>query len=131
MSPTHTDITNYYIGFGVGGGFLAMLLIIAVFLKGLTWVGKVLKELQERRPDHAFLMWCFGAALFAHMVTGISVAYFDQSSVFVWLTVAVISSMYNATVLSEDYGTAVLEDDEEDYEDYEDDPHGRPAAARW
>jgi hypothetical protein len=114
MSPTHTDITNYYIGFAVGGGLLAMLLIITVFVKGLGWVGKTMDELLERRPDHAFMIWCFGSALFSHMVTGISVAYFDQSSVFVWLTVAVISSMYSATVLSEDYGRELDEETEEE-----------------
>lgn len=127
MSPTHTDITNYYIGFAVGGGLLAMLLIITVFVKALGWVGKVMDELLERRPDHAFMIWCFGSALFSHMVTGISVSYFDQSAVFVWLTVAVIASMYNATVLSDNYETEGISEEE----DYDDDPRRGQMAARW
>jgi len=39
-----------------------------------------------------------GSALFSHVVTGISVAYFDQSVFFYWLNVAVISSMYSSVL---------------------------------
>ena len=43
------------------------------------------------------MIFCFGAALFAHAATSISVAYFDQSMLFFWLTIAVISSIYSIT----------------------------------
>jgi hypothetical protein len=95
MSPTHTDITNYYIGFGVAGGFLAMLLILAAVAKSFAWVGVIYRSMLPDRPNDAFMIWCFGAALFSHLGTGISVAYFDQSVVFYWLNVAVISSVYS------------------------------------
>lgn len=95
-SPTHTDITNYYISFAVGGGLPALLLILCVLRKSFAWVGKIQVEIFEKRPDNSFMIWCFGSALFAHAVTSISVAYFDQSVVFLWLNVAVISSMYSA-----------------------------------
>lgn len=96
VSPTHTDITNYYIGFAIGSGFLGMMLIIAAFAVSFNWVGKILTTLEEKRPDNAFMIWCFGSALFSHAVTSVSVSYFDQSVVFLWLNVAVISSMYSA-----------------------------------
>ncbi len=105
MSPTHTDITNYYIGIGVGGGFPAMALIIIVFGVSFAWVGKLHNALIETQPGRVFMIWCFGAALFSHSVTGISVAYFDQSVVFLWLNVAAISSMYSVVLLEKNRET--------------------------
>lgn len=94
MSPTHTDITNYYIGFGVGGGLLAMILIILVFYKSMRLAGGISARLGDAdKHDDAFMVWCFAAAMFSHAMTSISVAYFDQSSAFVWLTVALINCM--------------------------------------
>lgn len=101
-SPTHTDITNYYIGFGVNSGLLGMGLIIASFLVAFKWVGTTSQAMGEAGRDHEeFMVWCFGASLFSHAASSISVAYFDQSSAFVWLTVAVIASMRSA--VNEDY----------------------------
>jgi len=96
-SEQHADITNYYIGFGVVGGFLAMLLVIAIIVNAFRWVGVVVTRNESASRSDAFMVWCFGAGLFAHAVTGLSVSYFDQSMIFIWLNIAVISSMYSIT----------------------------------
>lgn len=101
-SPTHTDITNYYISFAVGGGLLSLLLIVKVILQCFGWVGKIWKHIYDERPDNALMIWCVGCALFSHVVTSISVSYFDQSVFFFWLNVALISSMYSS-VTDNDY----------------------------
>lgn len=93
--PQHTDITNYYIGFGVLGGLPSMLAIISVLLIAFSWVGKIMDSWRDDSPERNFMIYCFGAALFSHAATSISVAYFDQSMLFFWLTVAVISSIYS------------------------------------
>lgn len=98
--PQHTDITNYYIGMGVFAGLPAMLAIIGVFWIAFRWVGKVLDTILTHEPDNAFMIWCFGASLFAHAVTGVSVSYFDQSVLFLWTTVAIISSGYSIGYLT-------------------------------
>lgn len=99
--PFHTDVTNYYIGFGILAGFPAMLLVIAMFGVAFAWVGKARMHFEELDSKEANLIWCFGACLFSHTVTGISVAYFDQSVMYFWLAVAVISSVYSVLFLQE------------------------------
>jgi hypothetical protein len=99
QSPNHTDVTNYYIGFGVFGGLPSMLLIIAILLVAFSWVGKVQRSLSTSKPVDSFMAWCFGCSLFAHAATSISVAYFDQSMLFFWLAVAVVSSVYSIDIL--------------------------------
>ncbi len=95
--PQHTDITNYYIGFGVFAGLPSMLAVIAILLIAFSWVGRILSSWGDINPQRNFMIFCFGASLFSHAATSISVAYFDQSMLFFWLTVAVISSTYSIT----------------------------------
>jgi hypothetical protein len=97
--PHHTDITNYYIGFGVSGGFLAMILVIWMMVKAFAWVSRIYDLSVAREVDSGFMIWCFGSCLFSHAVTGLSVAYFDQSMLYFWLSIAVISSIYSISNL--------------------------------
>jgi O-antigen ligase len=94
-SLKHTDITNYYIKMGVLGGLPLMLLFIAILVGGFVAVSRILR----RRPDlpihDAFFVWTLGAVLFGHGATFISVTYFDQSIVFLYLNLAAISSIYS------------------------------------
>jgi hypothetical protein len=97
-SSDHTDITNHYLHMGVVGGLPLMLLFIAIMVKGFSLVGQMLKQTPEQQPRQSrFLVWTLGASLFAHAVTFISVSYFDQSSLFIYLTLAMIGSAWTAT----------------------------------
>ncbi len=96
MWASHTDITNYYIAFGVMGGLSAMCLMICVMIVAFKWVGITSSSLVIVHKNHAFMIWAFGSGLFAHAATSISVAYFDQSMMFFWINIAVISSVYSS-----------------------------------
>lgn len=98
-SVNHTDITNYYIAFGVMGGLLAMILMIYAIVTALRWVCTLQSEPMTLKNQRGFMIWAFGAGLFAHAATSISVSYFDQSMLFFWLNIAVISSIYSNTHL--------------------------------
>jgi len=92
-SKDHADITNQYLSMGVLGGLPLMLLFIAVLAKGFSFVGQTLRQSSDLPPNSLFMIWALGAMLFVHAVTFISVSYFDQSFVFIYLTLAAISSV--------------------------------------
>jgi hypothetical protein len=90
----HIDITNYYIGFGIAGGLLAILLVLAIIRRCLADVIEHVND-DEGEDAHGekFMIWCLGASLFSHAVSALSIAYFDQSQTFFWLSVATLSSL--------------------------------------
>jgi hypothetical protein len=94
-SPEHTDITNHYIKMGVLGGLPLMGLFILQLWRGFKYVGGVVRSHPSR--DLQFFAWALGSALFAHAVTCVGVSYFDQSFLFLYLNLAMISSMLLAT----------------------------------
>lgn len=97
-SPEHTDITNHYLQMGVIGGLPLMLLFIAVLVKGFSFVGRTMRQAPELSQQSRFMIWALGASLFAHATTFISVSYFDQSFVFIYLTLAAIGSVWSSIV---------------------------------
>lgn len=98
-STNHIDITNHYLRMGVDGGLPLMFLFIAVLVKGFSFVGKTLWYGAHLPSEFRFMVWALGAALFSHAVTFVSVSYFDQSGIFIYLTLAIIGSIHSATVL--------------------------------
>jgi hypothetical protein len=92
-SEDHSDITNHYLGLGVKGGLPLMGLFIALLWCGFRYVGQTLRLRQDAPFKEQFLIWALGASLFAHAVTCISMAYWDQSFLFLYLTLAAIASL--------------------------------------
>jgi hypothetical protein len=88
-SPEHTDITNHYLHMGVIGGLPLMLLFMAILTTAFFFVGQGMR----RSRDEAFLFWTLGSVLFCHAVTFLSVRYFDQSVLFLYLTLACVTSL--------------------------------------
>jgi hypothetical protein len=100
-SPEHTDITNHYLQYGVVGGLPLMGLFIAAMVAGFRYIGQSLRLFKEKSFEQLFLFWALGAALLTHAATCISVSYFDQSYVFLFLNLAVIGSLRSAVLLQE------------------------------
>jgi hypothetical protein len=92
-SPDHTDITSHYIQMGILGGLPLLLLFVYVLIKGFNGITKALQDEFDNSPNSRFMIWTLGASLFAHTATFVSVSYFDQSFVFLYLTLAAISSV--------------------------------------
>ena len=69
-----------------------MFLFIAILAMGFSLVGQTLQRQTDLPQDSLFMLWALGASLFVHAVTFISVSYFDQTIIFIYLTLAAISS---------------------------------------
>lgn len=92
-SQDHADITNHYLGQGVKGGLPLMLLFILVLWTGFRYVGQTLRWRAGAPVEDRFFVWSLGACLLANAATAISVAYFDQSIVFIYLPLALTASL--------------------------------------
>jgi len=86
------DVTNQYIAYGADGGLITMLLFILVIVRCFRAVGLTVRALGEESPKLQFYVWALGAALFTHVVTFLSVTYFDQNLVNWYLLLAAIST---------------------------------------
>lgn len=97
-SPDHCDITNQYIFYGVAGGFLLMALFIAALWIAFRYVGRLLRMHAVDNVSECKFVWALGAALFAQAASCVSVYYFDQSFIFLFLNLAVIGSLYSSAM---------------------------------
>jgi hypothetical protein len=104
------DITNMYIGAGVAGGVLSVILLIFVIIASVRNV-VILASNEEMVPSHGarFSIWCFGAALGSLAVSGLSTSFFDQSGAFVWIFAAIISSILEGFHAAENSAVDVSE----------------------
>jgi hypothetical protein len=99
-SEDHCDITNHYLYYGIDGGLPLMILFICMLWVGFRYMGESLRLRAQASFPEQFLLWSLGVVLFTHAGTMISVAYFDQSVMFLYLNLAVIVSMH-ANALTE------------------------------
>jgi len=86
------DITNQYLVYGADGGLITMLLFILVIVRCFGAVGLTVRALDEKSRELQFCVWALGAVLFSHVVTFLSVSYFDQNFVNWYLLLAMIST---------------------------------------
>ena len=102
FSPNHTDITNYYLAFGVMSGLAGLFMLVWLIWLSFRQVGNFVRPDSGMANSDKFFVWCLGAGMLSHAATSISVSYFDQSVNFFWMNLALISSasalaMYGAT----------------------------------
>ncbi len=90
-NPDMMDITNQYVLEGVFGGSARMILFILIIVLGFRGIGNAGNSLKDETFSVQFLLWALGASLVGHVVSFISVAYFDQLVLFYYLLLAMIS----------------------------------------
>lgn len=86
------DVTNMYIAQGVQGGFLSLVLFIAVISYAYQGVGR-LTRLHHQDRVLRLKAWSLGVSLFAHTVMFIGVSYFGQIISLWFLQLAIIGSL--------------------------------------
>jgi hypothetical protein len=92
-SEKHTDITNHFIGVGINGGLLSLVLFVASLVYCFKTIGIRMKEIDPTEFQLKFTVWCLGVSLFANITSFISVSYFDQIIVFWYLLLAMIAAL--------------------------------------
>ncbi len=92
-SEKHTDITNYFIGIGIHGGLLSLILFVVLLVYCFKTIGTRLKEIDPAEFPKKFAVWCLGVSLFSHITAFTSVSYFDQIIVFWYLLLAMIAGL--------------------------------------
>ena len=76
--PKMTDITNQYVAEGVAGGILKLGLFVAIIVNAFQAIGRVTRNSDDYGFRERFMFWAFGCSLVSHLVSFISVSYFDQ-----------------------------------------------------
>jgi hypothetical protein len=99
-STEQVDITNDYLQMGVWGGLPLMFLFLAVLWTTFRLLGQRIQELRQDGDPLEFVLWCVGSCLFAHCVTFISVSYFDQSRVALWMLIGAVPGLCASPVVS-------------------------------
>jgi hypothetical protein len=97
-SPDHTDITNQYIKMGVIGGLPLTIIYIISLWVAFKNIGKIMKHSPVTMLREIYPLWGAAAALFAITITGLSIAFFDQSVFFLYMILGVSASVCGSNV---------------------------------
>ncbi|MGD0059696.1 MAG: hypothetical protein ABSD58_09795 [Verrucomicrobiia bacterium] len=102
--PNNMDITNNYVVQGISGGLLMLGLFLAMIVCCFKIVGRAVRTDVKGSLDPK-LLWTVGVALAAHCTAFFSIPYFDQTAVFWYWLLAVISGIQQCenAVASEDW----------------------------
>lgn len=92
-SATQIDITNFYIRMGVDGGIGLLAAFLLLLAAAFGRVGRGWR-LAAAAPGSAgaFTQWTLGACLATHAAAFVSVSYFDQSVLFLFLVLGLIGA---------------------------------------
>jgi hypothetical protein len=86
------DTANMYVNEAVRGGFLTLVLFVAILGIAFQGVGRLLVTYENDRANYLFA-WALGVALFTHCMMFIAVSYFGQMIVVWYLLLAAIGSL--------------------------------------
>jgi hypothetical protein len=92
-TQTQSDITNQFLWEGVNGGIFTMGLFIAFIVCCFKAVGHSLKKNELSPFNQRFFLWALGVALFGHIVSFMSVTYFDQIIIFWTMLLGMIAAI--------------------------------------
>jgi hypothetical protein len=93
------DVQNQYVNVGEMGGLLAFIFFILVISRSFAMLGNARKAVDGDK-DQEWILWCLGSAMFANVVGFFGVNYFDQSRVWWFILLAMISAIASPILLN-------------------------------
>jgi hypothetical protein len=85
------DLSNQFVAVGETGGLLAFICFIALISRSFGRLGKMRRQVAGDR-NQEWLYWSLGAVMFAHIVAYFGVSYFDQTSIWWFAFLAMVSA---------------------------------------
>jgi hypothetical protein len=101
-SEEQTDITNQFLWEGVNGGLFTMALFIAIIVCCFKTIGWVLRYNVSSNCFLGKVVWTFGVVLFGHIMSFMSISYFDQIIVYWEMTIGTIAAISTFPRLEDD-----------------------------
>jgi len=89
----HSDMTNKYISEGVNGGLIRIVLFVSIIVYCFKFIGAALRKMQKYPFQTKFTLWSIGTILLMHVISFMSVNYFDNLYIFYIGLIATISSI--------------------------------------
>ena len=89
-----TDVTNHYILEGVRGGFVTMSLFVLICYLVIKTLGA--HSISQKSEADQWLWWGAAVMMISHCVTFLSVAYFGQITMLLYLTIALGAFSYDS-----------------------------------
>lgn len=93
INPRMVDITNWYVGEGVHGGLITLILFIYMFITCYKIIGETRYKARFQSVEIRFLIWIIGVTLLVHNTSILSVIYFDQVITFFFMIISIIGSL--------------------------------------
>lgn len=87
------DITNKFIGVGIDGGLLALVIFIGIFVVAYRGLGRALLFARAQQSPVEWVWWGLGCTLFAHIMAITSVQYWDQMDIAFYMSMALIGGV--------------------------------------
>lgn len=85
------DTSNYFVQTGETGGLVALVALIAVISRSFSRLGKMRKQVEGDKQQE-WLYWSLGAVMVAHISAYFGVSYFDQTIIWWFAFLAMISA---------------------------------------
>jgi hypothetical protein len=90
------DLSNQYVAYALTGGLITLVAFILVISRSFGRLGNA-RKIADTEGRSEWYVWCFGAALVAHVVAYFGIGYFDQMQ-FAWYIllglIAVVTGEY-------------------------------------
>jgi hypothetical protein len=85
------DLSNMFVNVGESGGVVALIAFIGIISKSFSQLGKRRKQVEGDR-EQEWLFWCLCAVMVGHLCAFFGVSYFDQTQVWWFTTLAMVSA---------------------------------------
>jgi hypothetical protein len=85
------DLCNQFVADAEQGGLATLLLFVAIVSRAFGRIGAARKA-AEGNPEREQLLWMLGALLTAHLAAFIGISYFDQTRVWWFTSLAMVSA---------------------------------------